>query len=85
MIELRHMDVSLFVIIECSRLANGCTIKCGGIGFMLFRYLARLGAIVCDITTIGFVSVYACRVCDALVAVVQPFTRRPSTKMDVPR
>ena len=29
MIELRHMDVRHFVIIECSYLANGCTIKCG--------------------------------------------------------
>ena len=27
-----------------------------------------LGAILCDINTIGFVSVDACRVCDALVA-----------------
>ena len=27
-----------------------------------------LGAIMCDITNIGFVSVYACRVCGALVA-----------------
>ena len=29
MIELRHMDVSHFVIIECSHLANGCTTKSG--------------------------------------------------------
>ena len=27
-----------------------------------------LGEIICDINTIGFVSVCACRVCDALVA-----------------
>ena len=68
MIELRHMDARHCVIIECSHLPNGCTIKCGGIGLMLFRYLAFLGAIVCDINTIEFVSVYACRVCYALVA-----------------
>ena len=35
---------------------------------MLFLYLSCLGAILCDINTIGFVSVYAWRVCDALVA-----------------
>ena len=68
MIELRRMDGRHFVIIECSRLANGCKIKCGCIDLMLFRYLSCVGAIRCDINTIGFVSVYACRVCDALVA-----------------
>ena len=26
-----------------------------------------LGTVICDVNTIGFVSVYACRVCDALV------------------
>ena len=67
MIEPRHMDVCHFVIIECSHLLNGCTIKCGCIGLMLFQYLSSLGAIMCHINT-GVVSVYACRVCDALVA-----------------
>ena len=67
MIELNHMDVHHFVIIESSHLANGCTIKCGCIGLMLFRYLSCLGAIICHINT-GVVTVYACRVCDALVA-----------------
>ena len=52
MIELRHMDARHFVIIECSDLANGCTIECGCIGLMLFRYLSCLGAIICDINTI---------------------------------
>ena len=68
MIDPRHMDIRHFVIIECSHLANGCTIKCGCIDLMLFPYLSRLGAIICDINTIGYVSVYARRVCDALVA-----------------
>ena len=40
MIELRHMDVRHFVIIECSNLANGCTIKCDCIGLMLFHNLS---------------------------------------------
>ena len=61
------MDVRHFVIEECRHLVNGCTIKCGSIVLMLFRYLSCLGAIICDITTIGFVSVYACRVYNALV------------------
>ena len=72
-IELRHMGVRHFVIIQ-----NGCTTKCGCIGLTLFCYLSCLVvAIICDITTIGFVSVYECRICDAFVDVVQPFTRRP--------
>ena len=33
MIALRHMDVRHFVIIDCSHLVNGCTIKCGCISF----------------------------------------------------
>ena len=57
MIELRHMDVRQFVIIECSHLVNGCTIKCGCIDLMLFRYLSSLCAMICDINTIGFVLV----------------------------
>ena len=68
MIELRHMDVRHFVIIKCSHLATGCTINCGCIGLMLFRYLSCLSAIICYIMTIGFVSVCASKMCDALVA-----------------
>ena len=34
---IRHMDVRHFVIIECSHLAKGGTIKCSCIGLMLFR------------------------------------------------
>ena len=64
----RTMDVRHFVIIECSHLANGCTIKYGRIGLILCRYLSCLGAIICYINTIAFVSVYAFRFCDALVA-----------------
>ena len=41
-------------------LANDCTTKYGCIGLMLFRYLSCQGAIICDINTIGIVSVYAC-------------------------
>ena len=53
MIELRHMDVRHFVIIECSHLANGCTTKCGCIGLMLFFHdLSCLGEITRDINTI---------------------------------
>ena len=43
MIELRHMDVRHFVIIVCSHLANGRTIKCGYIGLMIFRYYIMPG------------------------------------------
>ena len=68
MFELRHMDDCHFVIIECSHLANGCTLECGCIGVTLFRYLSCLGAIIFNTNTIGFVSVCACRVCDAFVA-----------------
>ena len=54
MIELRHLDDSLFVIEECRHLANGCTTKCGCIGLMLFRYPSCLGAIICVINAIAF-------------------------------
>ena len=57
MIELRHMDVRHFMIIQCSHLANTCTIKCGCIGLMLFSYPSCLVAIICVIITIGFVLV----------------------------
>ena len=57
MIELRYLDIRHFVIKECSPLANGCATKCVCIGLMLFRYLSCLGAIICDINIIGFVSV----------------------------
>ena len=68
MIKLRHMDASYFVIIGCSHLETGCTIKCGCIGLMLFRNLPCLGTIRYYINIIGIVPVYACKVCDALVA-----------------
>ena len=68
MIELRHIDMYHFVIEERTHLANSCTNKCGCIGLILFRHLSCLCAIICDINTIGFVSVYACSVCDTLVA-----------------
>ena len=44
MVQLRHMDFRHFVSIECSHVANGCTIKCGCIGLLLSGYLACLGA-----------------------------------------
>ena len=68
MIELRHMDARHFVFIECRHLAKGCVLKCGCIGLMLFRNLSCLGTIICYTNTIGIVPVYACKVCDALVA-----------------
>ena len=70
MIELRHLGVRRFVIEEFRHLATGCTAKWGPIGLMLFRYLSYVwgGAIIWDVNTIGFVSVYACRVCEALVS-----------------
>ena len=77
MIELCHMDVCHFVIIECSHLANCRTIKCGCISLMLFHYLPCLSAIICDIIPKGFLSVYVRRVCDALVASCATATGRP--------
>ena len=68
MIELRHIDARHFVIIECRHLAKGCGLKFICIGLMLFRKLSCLGTIICYINTIGIVPVYACKVCDALVA-----------------
>ena len=50
MIELHNMDVRYFLL-ESSHLANGCTIKCGCIGLMLFCYLSCLGAKICDKNT----------------------------------
>ena len=34
-----------------------------------------LGAIICDLNTMGFVSACACSICDALVASCETFTR----------
>ena len=75
MTDLRHMDVHHFVIIECSHLVNGCPIKCGCIGLMLFRYLSCLGEIICDENTIGIVSVYAFlggKLCNRSLGVHEP-------------
>ena len=58
MIELCHMNARHFVIIECRHMPIGCVLKCGYIGFMLFRNLSCLGTIVCYINTIGIVPVY---------------------------
>ena len=67
MIEIHHLDVRHFAIEHVRHLANGCAVKCGCIGLTLFRYLSH-GTIICEINIIVFVSVYACRACDALVA-----------------
>ena len=40
MIELRPLDVPHFLIEERRHLANGCTAKCGCIGFRLFCSLS---------------------------------------------
>ena len=37
--QLSHLDPRHFVIIECRHLANGCLLKCGCIGLMLFHNL----------------------------------------------
>ena len=69
--QLRHMDTRHFVIIECRHLVNGCVLKCGYIGLMLFRNLSCLGTIICYINIIGIIPAYACNVlnvCDAFVA-----------------
>ena len=57
-----------FVIIECRHLAKGYGLKCGCIGWILFRNLPCLGTIICCINTRGIVPVYPCTVCDAMVA-----------------
>ena len=49
-------------------MAKDCGLKCGCIGWMLFRNLSCLGTIICSINTVGIVPVYACKVCDAMVA-----------------
>ena len=89
MIELHHLDVRHFVFEGFRHLAKGCTAKCGCIGFIFVLSIICLGAIICNINTIGCVSAYARRVCDTFIwlQVVQPFTRRlhcPWNKMDVP-
>ena len=66
--QLSHLDTRHFVIIECRHLANGCVLKCGCIGLMLFHNLSCLDTIICYINTIGIAPAYACNVCDALVA-----------------
>ena len=70
------MDIRHFVILECRHLANGCVLKCGCIGLMLFRNLSYLGTILCYINTIGIVPAYACNVCD----VMQPLPNVHETK-----
>ena len=52
------MDIRHFVILGCRHLANGCVLKCGCIGLMLFRNLSCLGTIICYINTIGIVPAY---------------------------
>ena len=71
------MDIRHFVILECRHLANGCVLKCGCIGLMLFRKMSCLGTIICYINTIGIVPAYAYNVCDALV---QPLANVHQTK-----
>ena len=68
MIELRHNDARHFVFLECRHLAKGCGLQFGCIGLMLFRNLSCLGTIICCINTRVIVLVYACKVCDDLVA-----------------
>ena len=68
MIELRHLDVCHFVI-EVSPSSERLHSQMLSHRFDIFSLSTIcLGAIICDINTMGFVSVYASRVCDALVA-----------------
>ena len=61
------MDFLNFVVEEFRHLiVNGCTAKYGCIVSLLS--IICLGAIVCSVNTTGFVSVCACRVCDAFIA-----------------
>ena len=62
------MDTRHFVILACRHLANGCVLKCGCIGLILFHNLSCLDTMICYINTIGIVPAYACNVCGALVA-----------------
>ena len=72
-IELCHLDVLHFEIEEYRHLANGCTAKCACIWFdVISLSIICLGAIICDINAIGFVSVYV----TLWLQIVQPFTRR---------
>ena len=73
------MDTRHFMILECRHLANGCVLKCGCIGWMLFQYLSCLGTIICYVNTIGIVPAYyyACNVCDVLVASYATTGQRP--------
>ena len=66
------MDVRHFVVIEFSHLANGCTAKCAGIGFVYI-----IGANICVGVCMQSVTLW--------LQGVQQFTRRPRTKMDVTR
>ena len=66
--QLSHLDTRHFVIIECRHLANGCVLKYGCIGLMLFHNLSCLDTIICYIHTIGIVPAYACTVSDDFVA-----------------
>ena len=74
------MDIRHFVILECRHLANGCVLKCGCIGLMLFRNLSCLGTIICYINTIGIVPAYACAFVMLWLQVVQPLANVHETK-----
>ena len=63
-----------------SKALDASRLKCGCIGLMLFRNLSCLGTIICYINTIGIVPAYACNVCDALVAIMQPLANVHETK-----
>ena len=52
-VELCHLDVLHFVIEECRHLANDCTAQFDVISLSIIC----VGATICDINTVGFVSV----------------------------
>ena len=70
--QLSHLDTRHFMIIECRHLANGCVLKCGCIGLMLFHNLSCLDTIICYINTIGIVRHMHATFVTLWLQVVQP-------------
>ena len=78
--EASHLDTRHGVIIECGHLANGCVLKCGCIGLMLFHNISCLDTIICYITTIGIVPDMPATFVTLWLHVVQPLANVHETK-----
>ena len=76
--------VLLVCILYCWVWNKAIELKCGCICLMSFPYLSCLGAIICDINSTGTVSLMHAESVTLYWQVVQPLTRRPWTKMDIP-